>query len=234
MNQRHRRGLVLGVTALASAAAGWALRGEPPAATVNSIVAGAARVAAAPAQPPHDGKPVIVIASDGNATLHVDQQPLEWVLEQIAQQSGWSDVRERAARTASATSAAPAVPVAEAAVACADAPAPADAARVLQTIERGSDRERLDGLMQARDEQVTVPDGVLKSLYETDASDAVRLAAFETYLERHAGTAGAQRAALESALYVPSAAIQREARQRLDELEAAERADAALPQGSAP
>jgi hypothetical protein len=232
MNQRHR--LVLGATALASAAAGWALRGEPPAAPVLGSVAGAARVAAAPAQPSHDGKPVIVIASDGNATLHVEQQPLEWVLEQIAQQSGWSDVRERAAGTAASSASTVTAAHAEPAVACADAPAPADAARVLQAIERGSDRERLDGLMQARDEQVNVPDGVLKSLYETDGSDAVRLAALETYLERHADTAAAQRAALESALYVPSAAIQREARQRLDELEAAERADAALPQGSAP
>jgi hypothetical protein len=52
--------------------------------------------AAASVASPEYRAPFIAVSSDDNVTLRVEQQPLEWVLEQIAIQSGWSDVRERA------------------------------------------------------------------------------------------------------------------------------------------
>jgi hypothetical protein len=111
--------------------------------------------------------------------------------------------------------------------ACAE---PVDAARLLQAIERGSEPERFDGLLRARSDGVTVPEQTLRSLYETDASERVRLAAFESYLELRADPREV-RQVLEAALYLPGAAIQREARRRLDELHEMERADALGVQG---
>ena len=48
--------------------------------------------------------PLIAVSSDGNVTLRVEQQPLEWVLEEIAKQSRWSDIKERATATTSTSS----------------------------------------------------------------------------------------------------------------------------------
>lgn len=217
-------------TALLSAAAGWALHaalgttasGPAPAPGPASALGTApARMAQAA-----DTAPLISVSSDGNVTLRVEQQPLEWVLEQIAQQSGWSDVKARAkaAQTASATSLA--VPVA---ADCAELPmrTPAQVDAALKVLQHGGDAERYQGLMQARTEGITVPDELLKTMVESDASDPVRLLAFEGYLEGRSGDNEALRTALQAALYVPNGAIQREAKKRLDELTDTERIAAA-------
>ena len=52
--------------------------------------------------------PLIAVASDGNVTLRVEQQPLEWVLEQIALQSGKSQAPSAPAAPSAAPQ--PAVP----------------------------------------------------------------------------------------------------------------------------
>jgi hypothetical protein len=166
-------------------------------------------------------------------TLRVEQQPLEWVLEQIAVQSGWSDVKARARPVASSAAAAPSPTrdtAAQSQAHCAEPAAPVDADRVLHAVAHGSEAERLLGLVQARSEGVAVPEQTLKSLVETDPSERVRIAAFDSYLERRSNRA-ALREALEAALYVPSAAIQREAMQRLAEVREMERSDALPPYG---
>jgi len=70
----------------------------------------------------------------------------------------------------------------------------------------------------------------LKTLYETDASERVRLHAFDAYLERQTGDNVALRRTLEAAALIPSAVIQREARTRLNELADMERMEALFKQ----
>ena len=220
-------------TALLSFAAGWLM--TAPDRTPDPPLAAARATPARAVAPRLDSGPLIAVSSDGNVTLRVEQQPLEWVLEQIAQQSGWADLQQRAgangapvAATAAAAASAPAV--------CAEASilTPAQAAQLLQVIERGGEADRYDGLLRARSDSVSVPDGMLKWMFETDASERVRLLAFDNYLEPRTGSADATRSALQAALYVPNAAIQSEAKRRLEELLESERIDAVSGQRADP
>jgi hypothetical protein len=227
-------------TALLAATAGWSLHAggsAPQVATVPVVKT----TGAAPAQPAKAGaeRTLIAVSADGQVTLRVEQQPLDWVLEQIAQQSGWADVRERArpaARPLEASAKAAGAPADETEAVCFDSAGarPADAARTMAAIERGSESDRFDGLLQARADSLVVPSTTLKSIYETDASESVRLLAFETWLEANADRRDAVRDALDAALLLPSAAVQREARRRLDELNESERVDASDPQPAVP
>ena len=209
------------VIALVSGVAGYALRqpDRPPGVTTHGIQAAqAGSTSSSPLSPP-----LIAVASDGNVTLHVEQQPLEWVLEQIAAQGGNVKVTATAAALRPTPSAQP------------SCPEPArvariDPAKLLQQIERGSEEQRVQGLLEARSMGVYVPDGTLKTLFETDASERVRLHAFEAYLERQTGNNAALRRTLEAAVLIPSAVIQREAKRRLDELTDMERMDALFKQ----
>jgi hypothetical protein len=119
---------------------------------------------------------------------------------------------------------------------CIEAPviSAADAHHLFAAIERGSEAERFEGLLTAVSSSITVPDGLLKSMLETDASERVRLVALERYLEPRSGDPAALRTALEAALYVPNAAVQRESRRRLDELVESERPDPSDPQQAPP
>lgn len=229
MNVQHIAGLA--ATAAIAWLAGWQMQPAPPAAAPTRAPAAAAAAPGA-AQSVVDSSPQIVIASDGNATIHVDQQPLAWVLEQIARQSGWSDVHARATPAAASGVVAAGSDVPAEVVFVAEAPR--DEAQVLQAISRGSETDRFDGLLAARSSGVALTDELLKTVFESDASERVRLAAFETYLEGHGGSHESLRSALTAALYVPNPAIQREARQRLDELDDSERIDAATRQTAAP
>jgi hypothetical protein len=215
--------------ALVSGAIGWGLRSPGPAPVRAEAPL---RLAAAPAvaQGPVFNTPLIAVAGDGKVTLHVDQQPLEWVLEQIAQQSGWADVKARAAGPVAAREPSPA----GAAPACAEPPRAVPLELALRALQGGSEAERAQGLLQIRNDGATVPDEMLKQLFETDASDSVRLLAFDSYLEPRSGDSLALRTALQAALYVPSGAIQREAKRRLEELVESERIDAAHPQADRP
>lgn len=222
------------ITAVLSCATGWLMHSaarEPavPARPSASLAAPAAAPAAA-ASTALDAGPLIVVASDGNVTLRVEQQPLEWVLEQIAAQSGWEDVKQRARAT---TTGAP-IAAAPKRVVCGDAPieTPEQAQPLLRAIARGSEAERYDALLQARSMGVAVPDETLKSLFETDTSDRVRLLAFDNYVEPLTGSGEALRGVLQAALYVSDGAIQREAQRRLDELLESERTEAAVLQNA--
>jgi len=226
-------------TALVSVAAGWSLQSAPTApqpatATVAAATTRAAGLAAAQQVAQSDAKPQIVVSSDGNVTLHVEQQPLEWVLEQIARQSGWRDVKARAGIGASGATVMPTATAAD--TACPEAPVltSAQSEHLLQAIQRGSEPDRYQSLIRARSDGANVPDELLKQLYETDASERVRLTAFEAYLEPRSADSAVLRGVLQAALYVPNAAIQHEARKRLDELAESERMDAANVQQAGP
>ena len=221
MTVRHLMGYA--ATAALACASGWLLHdGAADAATPARQVEAASPTKQAAAV--HGA--LIAVASDGNVTLRVEQQPLEWVLDEIARQSGWDDVHRRAGAGKPAADAM--LPTRATGVECADPVAvpPAQAQQVLHTIQRGGDGERRNGLLQARADGVALPDETLRTLVETDASDAVRLLAFDELLEARSGDAAALRGALEASLYVPNEAVQRESRRRLDELRESERIDA--------
>lgn len=215
------------VTALISAAAtGWLMHtpstdAMPPRA--SCVTAGAPVTRGTPAASAAVfAEPLIVVASDGNVTLRVEQQPLEWVLEQIAAKSGWSDVKQRAKGTTGPSDAAvPAVRT----CAPASVETPANAPGVLRAIERGGEAERYAALLQARSVGIEVPAAKLESLFETDVSERVRLLAFESYVEPLAGNGEALRNVLQAVLAVTDGAVQREAKRRLDELIESERAE---------
>lgn len=224
---------VIGTAAMlaAAAAGGWVARGSAePAAIAATPVPASQRTAPLhdPAAAVVEPLPVIAVSSDGNVTLRVEQQPLQWVLEQIAARSGWSDAEAHVASAAAQPARAAAPP--ESATGCA-ASRPIDAARLLAAIERGGESERFEGLLQARSEGVPVAEQTLKLLYETDPSERVRVVAFKSYLEAQADRPEALRAALEGAIYMQSTGIQREAKQRLDELEEMQREDTLSAQG---
>lgn len=208
------------VSALVSGITGYALGQPDPAPPCGITHTGeTARAGSGSTSPP--ANPVIAVGSDGNVTLHVDQQPLEWVLEQIALQGGDMTTTAKAVALR---------PPSSAGLAC---QASTDAghtepAQLLQAIERGSEAQRVQGLLDAQSAGVFVPDSTLKVLFETDASERVRLHAFEAYLERRTGDNAALRRTLEAATLIPSALIQREAQVRLHELTAMERMEASF------
>jgi len=228
-----RRSVASFATVAVSASAGWLARGpgaEAPAAVLAAEQRPAPSLPAGPQTVA--GAPLIAVASDGNVTLRVEQQPLQWVLDQIAMQSGWADIHARAHPAMATAGAGPSVasPATPAPASCPESGRPVDAASVLHALASGIEAERFEGLVQARAEGVPVAEHILKAMYETDASELVRLAAFESYLALRADRPDALRAALELALYVPNAAIQRDAQQRLDELRDMQRIDALSPQ----
>jgi hypothetical protein len=230
-----RRTVAFFATVAVSASAGWLARGpdaEAPAAVLAAEQLPAPALPAAP-QTVADA-PLIAVASDGNVTLRVEQQPLQWVLDQIAMQSGWADIHARARPAMATAGAGPSVaspaPATPAPTSCPESARPVDFASVLHALSSGIEAERFEGLVQARAEGVPVAEHILKAMYETDASERVRVAAFESYLALRADRPDALRAALELALYLPNAAIQRDAQQRLDELRDMQRIDALSPQ----
>jgi hypothetical protein len=228
------------VAALAVAAGtGWFARNPAPVApnTQPPLVLPAATPTSNPSAAPA-GQPLIAVSTDGLVTLRVEQQPLDWVLEQIALQTGYGDLRERvrpAGAAAPASTGAPSVASTHDGM-CTAAPvvAAADARRLFAAIERGSEAERLEGLLVAVSSSITVPDALLKSKLETDASERVRRVALELYLEPRSGEPAALRTALEAALHVPNSAVQQEARRRLDELVESARPDPSDPQQAPP
>ena len=168
--------------------------------------------------------PTVIVGADGLATLHVDQQPLAWVVERIAEQAKWPELLERAAAakgvaTQQPATAAPAVE----AVADAGGPTAQRSRTVLAAMQRGTEPERWQALSDARTESVAVSDEQLRHIYETDASDRVRLEALESAVNLRDGDPQAQRKLLEVAQYVPNAAVQAEARRRLAEIDESQR-----------
>ena len=232
-----REGMQRAAMAALCGVAGWWLRPlwAPSEAPTPPTATRPAAIAAAPPTAPPSPEPLIALAHDGNVTLRVEQQPLAWVLEEIARQSGAPADRALAARTAAKVASAPVGTAA--ALDCAEPAAPKAsserAQQLLQAIEGGAESARYDGLIEARGSAVPLPDARLKTLFETDASDRVRLLALANYLEPRSGDAAALRSALQEALYVPNGAVQAEARRLLEQLQDYERVDAGSAQSPA-
>ena len=223
MNVRQL-GVYTVVAAISGGAGAWltSTLAEPAGAAAPAVAAAAAKAVAnstatVAALTPRDSAPLIAVASDGTATLRVEQQPLEWVLEEIGKQSGWPDVNHRvgAARRGVAAAAAPDLAAAGCTAAGGVRPPPST---LQQALAQGTDDERYDGLLRARGEGQSLPGDMLKRLYENDASDRVRSLAFQRSLEARASGVDEMRGALEAGLAVPNDAVRAEARRRLDSL----------------
>ncbi len=224
MNVRQL-GVYAVVAAISGGAGAWLTSTPPgtagaaaPAAAKAAAGAAANSTATVAALTPRDSAPLIAVASDGTATLRVEQQPLEWVLEEIGKQSGWPDVNQRvgAARRGVSAAAAPDLAAAGCTVATGGVRPPPSTLQ--QTLAQGTDDERYDGLLRARGEGQSLPDDTLKRLYENDASDRVRSLAFQRSLEARASGVDEMRGALEAGLAVPNDAVRAEARRRLESL----------------
>jgi hypothetical protein len=103
-----------------------------------------------------------------------------------------------------------------------------------RNLRQGSDAERRAALVRASAAGVELAPPLLRQLFESDPSEAVRLQAFTAYLDAVVDDPAALRAALESGAYNHSVAVQQEARRRAAELAAMEQAVAATPAQGAP
>ena len=203
------------VIAVVSGAAGaWSTWTQPEtaAATVPAIASG---TPAAAARPSAESAPLISVSSYGTVTLRVEQLPLEWVLDEIARQSGDLDVKNRAGAGRQPVAA---VARPDSTAACATVNAGAPTTTLLQAIAQGTEDERYSTLLRARSDSLPLPEDTLKRLYENDASDRVRSIAFQRFLEGRTGSIEEMQKALEAGLAVPNEAIRTEARRRLDSL----------------
>jgi hypothetical protein len=202
--------------------------------------AGARMAAASPAARTHDASsaerpaphtlfasaPTIAVTPDGKVTLHVEGEPLKWVLAEIDRQAGravatTADHADRADDAAS-----PRRIGAATAAACSVAQSP-EAQDVVARVMRGTETERYDTLVQARSGGA-VSEEMLRTLYQSDASPRVRLLAFEYAQEATEGDAGARRTELEAARLLPDAVVAQEAARRLEAMDA--QARRAVPQ----
>lgn len=218
----------------AAAALGWITHGALVASRPVTQAVELARPRPAPA-PSIADQTLIAVASDGLVTLRVEQQPLQWVLEQVAEQARWPELAAAvgvpiaACAAAEATAATPSAAPPASHVVGSPAPAPAprvappDLAQVQQLIASDRESERLDGLWHARAAGLRWDETALQRLFEADPSEQVRMAAFETYLAMHADNRDVLRAALQAALHLSSPRIRHDAQLRLDALDALER-----------
>lgn len=214
----------LGVVALSAAGGWWLHAATAPTADAPPPVPAPAAARA----PAADPTPLIAVLDDGNVTLSVEREPLDWVLAQIARQGGRTDTMNRPAEAAT-------TPAAQPVGAPCAAPLPTAAAQpLLQAIRHGAEDERFDGLLQARATATPLPEGLLRTVAETDASDRVRLLAFEQLLEPLAGDDAALRGVLQAAAFAPGLAVPQDARRRLAELDERQRIGAATVQKSDP
>lgn len=214
-----RRWMLVLVFGLACGVAGWS-SGRVVAAWSQPRVQDAS---AAERPAPHTlfaPAPTIAVTPDGKVTLHVDGEPLNWVLAEIDRQAGHP--------VAAAMERTPAPRLSSAAMepSCVAAHAPASqdvAARVM----RGTETERYDTLVQGQNSGAVSAD-MLRTLYQSDASPRVRLLAFEYAQEGTEGDPAARRAELEAARLLPDAVVAQEAGRRLEALDA--QARRAVPQ----
>jgi hypothetical protein len=205
-----------------AAAAGWALHGPPPPPQPSPPVA------CAPA-PALRLDPVVLVGEDGLVSMQLQRMPMDWVLERLAAQTHWPDVKAELCGAAGEPqpAAKPAPTVATDRLAAAAAPPrlcrpdlQADPSLVLQSLASADEQERFRGLMVARGQGLALPLPQLQTMYQHDPSGQVRQAAFDMFLERLDVPAPQRMAALQAALQLPHAEIRRDATQRLRELAA--------------
>ncbi|MES2354602.1 MAG: hypothetical protein V4568_09415 [Pseudomonadota bacterium] len=173
----------------------------------------------------------VTLFSDGTVTINIQKRPLHWLYEELARQGG-----EPSSTFINTAGENPATTPAAYAAAC-TTPAPSEATerehtQLIHTINSGDESKRYEGLLSAKSSGTALPENTLKTLVESDASDRVRLLAFENYLESKSGNPAETRAALQTALSNPSGKIQMEAKKFLEQFEELERMDANTPQAT--
>lgn len=216
------------LVAAVSGAAGWLLSGQWHAAQVADAP-GAARLDGAPRAGSGAAAAPIQVHADGRVSLHLDRVPVEWALAELE--------RRQPRQTSRPHAGGPAASGAEPVVCEAAEPAelgPRELEALQRNLRQGSDAERQAALVQAREAGVDLPPALLRQLFESDPSDAVRLQAFTSYLDAVADDPATLRAALESGSYNHSAAVQQEARRRAREWAEMEDAVAATPAQGTP
>ena len=209
---------VYAAVAVASGTVGAWLTSTPEPARSASLADAAQSPAIVSAIPPRESAHLISVSSYGTVTLRVEQQPLEWVLDEIAKQSGLLDVKIHTAVDQRPVAAVGGPGLAAAGCATANGSVQPQSMTLLQAIAQGTDDERYDSLLRARSDGLSLPDDTLKRLYENDASDRVRSLAFQRFLEGRASSVDEMRKALEAGLAVSNEAVQTEARRRLASL----------------
>lgn len=220
------------LVAAVSGASGWLLSGQwhdarvadaPPAGRPDAAPLAGLRAAAGAAGLPIQFHP------DGRVSLHLDHAPLDWVLQELERGQPRLPARLPVGASAASSSEPVGCEAAEPAQL-----SPQEQAALQRNLRQGSDAERQAALVRASEAGVELPPALLRQLFESDPSEAVRLLAFTTYLDAVADDPAALRAALESGTYNHSAAVQQEARRRASEWASMEDTVAATPVQGAP
>ncbi|MEP6505294.1 MAG: hypothetical protein ABJD97_18315, partial [Betaproteobacteria bacterium] len=208
----------IALAAIVSGAAGWLL-GHAGWLSSTPVTVGAAARSDVPA--PHtllDPGPVIVVAGDGRVTLHVDHESLPWVLAEIDRQSG-------AHVTAPGAPAVPASAAPAAHEGATVAVAAVNSDELVARALRGAEPQRYESLVQGQNGGA-LPEDVLKTLYQTDASPRVRLLAFDYALEGTEADPALRRSVLAAASLLPDPVVSQEAGRLLETLDRAGSAQA--------
>lgn len=220
------------LVAAVSGTSGWLLGGKWGEARIPetrpAVRPEARHLAGSDVAPGAPAKP-IEVHSDGRVSLHLGHAPLEWVLEELE--------RRQPRRLSRMPTAAPVTSIPDPVTCKAADPgelSPQQQAALLRNLHQGSDAERQAALVRAGDAGVVLPPQLLRQLFESDPSEAVRLLAFTAYLDAVADDLVTLRAALESGTYNQSEAVQQVARRYANERAAAEDAVASTPARGAP
>jgi hypothetical protein len=227
------RFLGLVATVLVSGATGWVLNeqwrttGENAALPVaessaSSLPAPGTTPGAGPPQAQHQQ---VTLFGDGTVTVNVQNHPLQWLLDEIARQGGGQIPAPAPVQDPAALAAQNSPESAVGNAGSGSATGALEQKRALQTLQtlqeirEGDEKVRYESLLKASSLGLAVPHETLKSIYETDTSERVRLLAFQQYLDvTQSASLEETRATLHDALYSTSAAVQTEAQKLLDEL----------------
>jgi len=186
----------------------------PAAGSVEPLASGA------PAAPPQS----VMMLDDGHVSIHVDNAPIVWLLQELDRQGAQLSAAvpvppEDLAGSTPLLSSAP------------DAARPdsADRAHLAGTLGVGTEDDQYESLTQALQLGIELPADLLRQAFETGPSERVRLLAFTTYVDGLTSEVESVREALTSGTFSTSAAVQAEARKRLEEFERYQELIAATP-----
>ena len=186
-------------TVLVSGTAGWVLNEQWPK-TSDSVPLPDAEFSASTAPAPDSSAPSgtpgaaamrmpppVQLFADGTVTVNVQNRPVQWVLDEITRLGGL-----QVGLPQSPVQEAPEQPTLNAPqfAACKDSPGlefeacqEEQARQSLRAISEGDEKARYESLAMAGAIGLSVPQETLKTLYETDTSERVRLLAFEQYID---------------------------------------------------
>lgn len=208
--------MALAAVITASAGAGWALRDALVAEAEPRPLVAEARAAPPLVEPAV--RPGAQRYADGTVSVHVDRVQSVTLFDELDRagvrlpsvDAPASHARSSALRPAAVRTAAP-------------------AAGLARLLREGGDADREDAWLSIQQTGALLDATLLRDAFLSEPVERVRLLAFAGYLDALASDGAALRAALQTAVYDQSAAVQADARRRLDELEQLEQAAAATP-----